>query len=253
MTLTLGLDPSQVVAIGAIFVLGGLVKGGTGFGLPLTTISLLPLVVPLDMALAMNAMVLIIANAWQFVRADMMRETVARFWPLVGALALGAPVGGALVSLVDRATLTVALGLFVILFVGLNAVNPRIGVGEDHAGPAAIGTGFIAGAAAALTTTPGPILVMFFVSRSLGRRALRSALGLSLCASGLFVAAVYWGIDTLTPDRALLGALCMAPAALGMRYGDRLAARLSPEGFRKLVLALLFGLGVNMVIRALAA
>ncbi|MEM6943618.1 MAG: TSUP family transporter, partial [Pseudomonadota bacterium] len=108
----LGIGPTAALLGLVAFFLGGLVKGGLGFGLPLVTISLLPLFLPLDLALAINALILPALNAWQARQSGRFGEVLRRFWPLALTLTLFLPLGAWFATGVDTRTLTLALGLF---------------------------------------------------------------------------------------------------------------------------------------------
>ncbi|TVP94020.1 MAG: hypothetical protein EA338_13225, partial [Roseinatronobacter sp.] len=69
------ITPADAALVAAVFVLGGMVKGALGFGLPLTTMAILPFFVPVDAALAVNVVVLFLTNIAQFLQMGQMRET----------------------------------------------------------------------------------------------------------------------------------------------------------------------------------
>ena len=105
------LTPLELVWLAAIFFAGGMVKGGTGFGLPLVTISLLPLVIPIDLALVLNGVMLPLVNISQFVQQRLYRITLRRMQPIVMGLVVGTPLGALLVSHIDKAMLGLFVGL----------------------------------------------------------------------------------------------------------------------------------------------
>ncbi len=244
------IGPTATVAILTIFLFGGLVKGGLGFGLPLVTISALPLVVPIDLALGINSVVLPLANVFQYVQARMMRETIVRFWPVLIGLVIGVPIGAALVSAIDKRLLLACLGVFVMIFVALTALNPRFRIPDHLARPVGGLTGVIAGFVGALTTTIGPIFAVYMVGIGAERRVMVSAFGLFFLFSGILIAGSFWTIGILDAGRAAVAVICLPIALIGMWIGNRLADRLTADGFRRLILVILFGLGANMVLRA---
>lgn len=113
----LGLSWFQLGLIPCIFILGGAAKGALGFGLPFVTVSIIPLFAPLDVALAVNAVVLPIANFLQYTQSGLVRPTFERYRLVVVGILLGAPIGAYLLSAMDIHIIELLLGLFVMCFV----------------------------------------------------------------------------------------------------------------------------------------
>ena len=163
-------DMAGLSLLAAIFFLGGMVKGALGFGLPLTTMAILPLFVPVDFALAVNALVLPLTNVAQFLQARRMRETLVRFRYVLGGIVLGVPIGATLVSLVSDNGLRIALGCFVLLFIALTLSRPSFAIAAGVEHPVGAGVGFAAGIVGALTTANGPLFVMYLVGLKVDRQ-----------------------------------------------------------------------------------
>lgn len=247
------LGGGQTLAILLVFFVAGIAKGGLGFGLPLVTISVLPLFAPIDYALAINSVVLPLTNIYQYGRSGLAGATLRRFWPVLAGLALGAPVGGVFVASAEPERLTLALGLFVAAFAVLTGFTPRLAIPDRFERPAGVATGVAAGAIGVLTTVNGPVFVTYLVGVGAERRLMVAALGLFFLLSGALFAGSFWLVGVLDGGRLMLAILCLAPAFLGMGVGRVLIERLPAERFRALVLAALFLLGVNMSVRALLA
>lgn len=252
MLASLAVDPPTLAIVLGAFLLGGLVKGGLGFGLPLATISILPLLIPIEAALALNAVILPISNVGQFVGERAMRETFGRFWPMVLGLFIGIPAGAAFVKYVDDAVLMTALGVFVVLFSLFAVFTPSYRIPETVQRRIAAWVGMLIGVIGSLTTASGPVCVMYLIGLNLERGMFRSVLGLMFITSGVLTVVSFWALDILNLPRLLLGLLCAVPAMAGMWAGNRLAGRMSTAGFRRLVLFGLVVLGANLVYRGLA-
>ena len=244
-------NPLALSGVLLIYLLAGMVKGGLGFGLPLTSMALLPLLVPVDLALAVNAIMLFVTNAYQFLMAGRVGETLRRFWPVVLGVALGVPVASLFVSIIDPATMTLVLGLGVAIFAVLTAMQFAIPVRASNESPIGLGIGLLAGVAGTLTTTNGPIFVAYLVGLKAERPMMISALGLFLLASGALITGSFASLGMVTGDRLVLAALCVPPAFVGMAVGNAVFRRLPPEAFRRIILAALFLLGLNLVARGL--
>ncbi len=249
MTLPAGLSAPELGAVLAIFLMGGFVKGALGFGLPIATISVLPLVIPVDMALAINTVVQPLTNLGQLFGSGHGWASVRRFWPMTVPLAVGVGVGASFVKGLDPETLLLILGLFVMAFTALSLRGVALPVGPRRERAAGLGTGFVAGLVGALTAANGPIFVMYLLGLRLPRQEFRGALGFLFIVSGALIAGGFWSVGFLDAGRAVLALLCIPSAFLGMWAGDRAAGRLPAEAFRLAVLIALFGLGAAFVMR----
>lgn len=240
-----GLSAAETAAVLAIFVYGGAVKGGLGFGLPLATISVLPLVIPIDMALALNTVVQPVTNISQLVGTRQTRATVRRFWPMTLTLAIGVAGGALLLSGLSGERLMMLLGLFIMVFCALSATGyaPRVPPHRERV--AGLATGLAAGVVGALTAANGPIFVMYLLGLGADRQTFRAALGFLFIVSGAFIATGFWSVGVLDASRALLALLCIPPALIGMEIGNRLASLLPRRLFLNLVLGVLFMLGLR--------
>lgn len=245
------LDLVTWLAVLGIFLLGGVIKGGLGFGLPLVTISLLPLVIPTGFALAINVIVFPLMNLIQFVQAGEMRATLSRFRLMLFGIVVGVPIGAVLLSSLDEEPLIFCLGLFVSAFALFSGVNPRLRIPAARRPLAEGVAGVAAGVIGTLTSTNGPVFVTYLTGIGAERRVMISALGLFFLFSGVLIAGSFWVIGFMNLPRVLIALACTLPAGLGMWIGNRLAGRLPAETFRKLVLLVLFCLGINMMLRVL--
>jgi len=251
MILGLDLPALTITAVLVIYLMGGISKGATGFGLPLVTVSMLPFFIPIDLTLVLNTLVVFPLNIVQIMQAGVLRETLRRFWPVLIAIAAGVPVGAALVASVDPDRLVLFVGFFVMLFCVLTFREPKLGIAPRYERGAGGAFGLVAGVLSALTTTHGPPLVVYLVGLKVERRILVGALGLFLLTASFFVSAAYMTIGIVDRERFIFAVLCVVPCVLGMVIGNWLAGRVSQARFRQIVLALLFLLGANMVMRTL--
>lgn len=236
----------------AVFFVGGVIKGALGFGLPLVTMSVLPLLVPVPLALAINAVVLPCANVSQFVGARLAGPTLARFWPVIIGVVAGVPLGTLLLRAMDERVMLLLLGSLVIGFSAMTLSAPRLRIPARLERSTGVGVGVAAGVVGALTTANGPVLVMYLVGLGVERRLFVSTLGLLFVISGVLIAGLFATIGVLDLDGLLLALLCLAPAMAGMWGGNRFGQRMSSERFRSAILATLTLLGANLIWRALA-
>ncbi len=245
-------SPIILLAVAAIFLAGGVVKGALGFGLPLVTMSLLPLVIPVEVALAINALATPFNNIEQLRRAAPWRPVLKRFWPVVATTAAGILIGAVFVTSLDERVLILTLGFAVLSFIALNVLKPAIAIRADRETPYGLLTGFAGGIVGALTTANGPVYIMYLVGLKVDRPVFVASLGLFFVVTGVVLSASFLALGLITVPIAFLALLCIPAANLGMRAGFWLADRVSAEKFRIVVLIVLAALGLNLVAQGLA-
>ncbi|MEM6422909.1 MAG: TSUP family transporter, partial [Pseudomonadota bacterium] len=184
---SLGVAPAAAIGMLAAYFVGGVVKGGLGFGLPLVTIAITPLFVPVDLAIATNAVVLPFVNLVQIRQAGGLAETLRRFWPLILPLCLILPLGVAIGRQVSAEALTLALGLAVMGFTLFQWVNPRLTLASRLEKPVGAVTGVLAGAVGGLLTINGPFFILYLVGLGVDRRQMMAALGVFFLLTGLLL------------------------------------------------------------------
>ncbi|WP_142848042.1 sulfite exporter TauE/SafE family protein [Telmatospirillum sp. J64-1] len=249
----INIGSAVALGLGATFLLGGIAKGALGFGMPLITISILPMIVPIDMALALNAVILPFTNFTQFVQSGPMMETIRRFWPLTTGMIIGIAGGALFITVVDPRILSLILGLFVMTFVAVMVLKPQFHVPARAERSTGWGVGLASGVVGSLTTANGPLLVMYLVGLNVPRQLFLSALSLMFIVLGAMLSASYFMIGVLDFTRVLIAVACLVPALTGMAIGNWLVGKLPADKFKLLVLIVLFILGANMVWRALGA
>ena len=80
------LSAETLLAILAIYCGAGVIKGAVGFGLPVTAAALLPFVVPVELALGLNAIVIIYTNLLQIRLGRAYRAGLSAAWPVMAGM-----------------------------------------------------------------------------------------------------------------------------------------------------------------------
>ena len=74
---------ATVLTCVAAFILGGLVKGTLGVGLPLLAVPLMSMAIPSPRAIGMVAVPVLLSNLWQMIDSRKIVQGWRRFWPLI--------------------------------------------------------------------------------------------------------------------------------------------------------------------------
>ena len=118
-------DPADAALVSCVFVLGGLVKGVAGFGLPTLGLGLLALSRPLPEAMALMLLPTIASNVWQALAGGALRATLRRLRWFLLAAAAGTLLAAGNISKADAAVLSGLLGALLVLSSSLALLGPR--------------------------------------------------------------------------------------------------------------------------------
>ena len=236
----------------AVFLVAGFSKGIIGLGLPTISMGLLALVLSPVEAAALLILPSLVTNVWQMVDGPHLARLLRRLWPLNLGVCLGTWAGAAFVSGLGGAYGTAALGVALMAYAlsGLAALKFAVPApAERWLGPAA---GAATGAITAATGVFVIPAVPYLQAIGLTKDELVQALGLSFTVSTLALAVTLMGRTDLGAGLAWPSVAGVVVALLGMRLGQAVRTRLSPQTFRLCFFAGLLALGGYLAARGLA-
>jgi uncharacterized membrane protein YfcA len=239
-----------VVIASAALVLGGLVKGIIGFGLPIVAIAILTSFLPPTQALALVTIPVVITNVMQATQAGETLATLRRFWPMILFLVVTLWLTARVVTSFDTQTLFGLIGAAVILF-AVTGVLKRVPDmpynGERWLGPF---MGCLAGFTGGVSTIWGPPVVIYLVMLKLSKDEFVRAAGVMWMCGSVPLLAGYLENGIINAETAPVSAVACIPAVLGFRAGQWARRFIDPQVFHKILLAALFLVGLNLVRRA---
>jgi uncharacterized membrane protein YfcA len=247
----LGGPPTSVhlaVLIGA-FLLGGLVKGLIGVGLPLVVVPLLAFVMPSPKAIALMAIPVLTSNVWQAARSGHVRSTLRRFTPLLVPLAIMTAITVRLSLAMPVALLNNLLAMTLLVAVALMTWQPTLDLAPARERWWSTITGALAGVMGGVSSVTGPLLITYLVALRLPREAFIGAISVLYFATAapLFGSMMLLGVIGL--PELTLSAMAMAPMFFGMVVGTRLRPRIGEATFRRLLLGFLVVVAVLLLAR----
>jgi hypothetical protein len=230
---------------------GGFIKGALGVGTPLLTVPMMAQVLPPQMAIAIMAVPVVVANLWQFAQADRSTPVVARFWPTFIAILVGTWVGVKILSVINEKTLLVLVGVAVIAFALLQGSRFRLHLPDRLVKPAGVLFGGASGVIGGVSSFFGPMLITYLISiRGLAKNQFVSTI------SFLYVSAVIpWTVtlfiyDILDQRLLLYSTFATLPVTLGLIVGQRVRGHISEARFQNLIIGILVISGASMLWRA---
>ena len=242
-------DPTLIALVCIAFLAGGLVKGVVGLGMPTVTLSIMAATVGLKEAVVLMLVPTLATNVWQAVQGGALAALLRRLWPFLVLTCVGIWFGVGILAGGDTRLLSIFLGCLLCFYsvFGLSGRRlPAPGRWEPITNPA---VGAVAGLVNGMTGSfivPG---VIYLQALGLGRDHLVQAMGIcfSIATLAIMAAALANGLFTLNLGGLSVGALI--PSFLGMALGARVRARLSEEGFKKVLFAALLLFGIYLIAR----
>ena len=242
-------SPMMILAIVAVFVCAGVVKGVIGFALPTVAIGLLGVFLPPPQAASLITIPTIATNVWQLAAGPRLGFLLRRLWLLIVGVCIGTWIGVGFLVGSGSQQAAVALGAVLCAYGCFGLAGPSFRVhppAESWLSPVVgLATGFLTGATGVFALP----VVPYLNALGLERDELVQALALSplVSATALWVGLLSGGV--METALTLGSALAVVPAFLGMYAGQLVRQRTSPELFRKVFYGGLAVLGGYLAVR----
>lgn len=243
------------VALGvalALALLAGVVKGMTGFALPMIMVSGLGSFLSPELTLAGMILPALFTNIFQAFRqgARAAFQSARTHWRYLATMLAFLVFSSQIVLSIPVGLLFLILGATITIFASLQLAGWRPKVSARHQRPTEISTGAVAGFLGGLTGTWGPPTALYL-----------TALGVPMTEHVRIQGAVYGtGAVMLTLAHLQSGVLSgvglnlsialVLPALAGLAIGAAIQDRLDQDRFQTLVLVVLVLAGLNLVRRA---
>ncbi len=242
------LTQEVLLYLAVIFLLGGLVKGAVGFGLPTIGIGLGAMVVDIPTAMLLVAVPTVLSNAWQIAVNGKVWQTARRVWLFLVASVALIPLGIAVLILVPEWPYERLLGLVILVYSlwSLRGKDWILRQPESRWLAVAFGSinAFITGITGCFSV-PG---VMYLRGLGLNKANLLGAMGWLYLLSALTMSGslAAFGHSTMALNGWSIAA-CL-PVALGLVVGTLIQRRLSEAVFRKVFLWAFAIIGVVLMV-----
>lgn len=244
-------NPLVIIAICAVPMLAGFVKGVVGFGMPMLLLSGLSSLIAPEMALAALIIPTLVSNGWQALHLgpSAALEVVLKFklFMIIGGIALVS--AAQLVPIVDKTILLLILGIFVTIFAALQLTGWQPKLRPSTRVEA--GFGLIAGTAGGFTGVWGPPTVMYLTLLNTAKKDQVVIQGVIYGMGAVALTFAHINSGLLTWNTGVFSAVLLVPAMIGLVLGIRLQNVIDQAMFKRVTnIALLFG-GLNLLRLAL--
>lgn len=236
-------------AAGIIF-LAAMVRGYSGFGFSLLSITALSLVFP-PAQIIPSIFILEIAASLHLLPAIWRAVHWRSLVPLLAGAVIGTPLGVAALSRFPEAPMTVALAVFVLVATAL--LWRGFALKSMPNTPSTLATGAAAGAANGAFGIGGPPVILFYFASPAGHAAGRASLIAYFLMTDIVGLLFMAGEGLVNRESFVRALIFLPPLALGVWLGARSFKGADPARFRKIVLAVLAVLAIITMIKGLAA
>ena len=234
-------------------LVGGFCKGVIGVALPLVGISIMVTAIDARLAVAMIVIPIFVTNAQMAFRSGSgeLVEAVQRFWPLIMTCFITLLTVSVYATRLSSETILIGRGAVLLLFVLANVSpwKPRISAKLEK--PTGALVGVVSGMLGGVTSVYGPPITMFLLASGVPKSKWSASIGATFGIGSLPLVAGYILNGMITPTVALVSSAACLPAFLGMWLGFKLQDALQPETFRKVLMAGLLIMALNLLRRGL--
>ncbi|MEM7720577.1 MAG: sulfite exporter TauE/SafE family protein [Pseudomonadota bacterium] len=247
----LDLSLALFVAAAALAFFAGLVKGITGFALPMIMISGIGSFLAPETALAGLILPTLVANVWQAIRQGLRAAfaSALKHWRYVAIALVCLVISAQFVTVIPTSTLFLVLGIPVTFFAALQLVGWRPKIDPAQRKRTEIAVGAFAGGLGGLSGVWGPPTVLYLTALNIPKIEHVRVQGVVYSSGAIALALAHVKSGVLHWDSFVFSALLVLPAILGVAAGFAIQDRLDQERFRLAVLVVLAVAGLNLIRR----
>lgn len=245
------MDAQDILLAAFGVALGGFLKGATGAGAPVVGVPILAMVIGVQNAVAVFALLNLFSNIWQgwTYRAFVVDRKFV--WSQAFGGAAGAFLGTFLLAWLSTDTLLAGLAGIVFFYIGLRLLRPDWKLDRDAgvrlAAPMGLAGGIMQGAGG----ISAPISVTYLNAMRLDRSEFVATISVFFLMMTTTQIPTLIGLGILNTSNAPLALLAAIPLFGAMPLGAYAARHISKEAFDKLVLLLLLVVALRLVYIAL--
>lgn len=242
---------AALVFVTGVFLCAGLIKGVSGFGLPLFLVPTLSFVLPPLTMIAVIAPILVIANISQIVETRSEWDVIRETWPINVALVLSMSAALPFVGRLDQDTVFTVIGTLVGLFAVIGLSGWRLTRRPRYLKPVMAGCGTVGGLLGAMTSLYAFPSMQLLIALDMPPRRFLFALNFMFLVGAAVLALGYAGHGHLGRAELAFSLVAAIPLLIGQGTGMLIRKRFSAERFRKVVLVLMLALALSLLERGL--
>ncbi|MBV1868557.1 MAG: sulfite exporter TauE/SafE family protein [Marinosulfonomonas sp.] len=244
-------EPSAILIIILAFLGGGLVKGLSGIGMPLAALPILSFGFSVPQSVALISIPIIVTNIRQALKNGGAWNVVKRFWRLQIVVAITLAFSSRWMVTLDETLLLLTAGGALVISVFFMSIGGKYQLPARHERWVSIFVGVAAGVLGGVSSLFGMPVVLFLASLKVSKDEFITAIAVIylFAAVPYAVGLVYHG--AMLPADVVASSLSVIPALLGLEVGRRLIRNVNDVVFRRILLSILFLMGISMILRGI--
>ena len=228
-------------------ILGGVMKGAIGAGVPIIAAPALTILFDVQTAVAILVVPNLLSNVWQG-WVHRRQALPARFLAVfAGAAMAGVVVGSLLLAHLSKDILSIFVVVAIFAYIALRLAKPAwvlpLATAQRLALPVGVLSGFLQGT----TGVSAPSSVTFLSAMRLPRETFIGSVSIFFCAMTAMQIPALWGLGLLTAQTVLMGFVALGLVLVSMPLGTWLGQRARPVVFDRLILVVLGVIGLKML------
>lgn len=251
------MDFNQIVAMGAAnllfiggaLVLGGIVKGTLGVGLPMFVIPILAHRMPAVQAIAILIMPVLVSNLWQALQSGFSKDGLKRFLPLLVTFVITTLITVRItVSLPDQ-TMRVIVACVVLLAVITLSLPLTAAIKPKHETIWSAVVGFLSGIMGGVSTLSGPLIISYLMALRLPREVFVGTVSVIYLAGAVSIYGSMTLLGAIAMKDFWLSCWTLLPMSIGLVVGQRIRGKLSESVFKKVMLGFLSVVAISLLLK----
>ncbi len=244
------LDQTTIL-VGVFLLLAAYVKGTTGMGFPLIATPMVALLLEIRTAVTILIIPNIVMDSAQILRRGFPAEVLRRFAGMLWLVVLGVFLGTRALVALPMWILNLTLGTVVLVFVISNLFPLDYHIPRRLEGILSPVVGLFGGFIMGMTNAGGPAFAIYLYSLRLPKTEFIKSIATIFIINKVsqLIAVSTWNLLTLSTLR--LSAVVTLYVLLGFYLGLKSQDRVNQKTFNRVLLSLLFVIGVTLMVRAL--
>ncbi|MGU7780016.1 sulfite exporter TauE/SafE family protein [Burkholderia sp. PU8-34] len=241
------LDLFDLAGIAVALLLGGMVKGVTGIGVPLVAMPILSQFLPIRHAVLLLSMPIILGNIPQALEGGEILATARRIAAPIAGTVLGNVVGVAILLSLNARHAQAASGALLIVAATLMLCSPKLNLPQAWQKPVGFALGFGAALMESIASVPGPLLATYLISSGATGRVFTKQIAIILVVSIVTLITTFNGAAHASGADLAVSAAASLPALAGMWMVRPLRDKMPPRTFRRVVLLFVLVAAAQMI------
>lgn len=248
--MTFEASPYLITAMALILLLGAIVKGAMGVGMPLVSIPLLSLLISPPVAIGLLAAPVLASNAIQVYETRSLSVSIKRLGLLLLCQFIALALTVRWTTTISTGELNRWLALSIALTAGLLMFKPSFQIPARLEPVCSVVVGAAAGFVGGVSAMTGPVVIAYLIALRMSREVFIGTISMMylLTALPLYGLMLWYGRFGL--DVVLWSLLSLLPMALGMRLGRGLRQYLNEQGFRRVLLVFLLAMALSLFFKS---